>query len=300
MPLETLETCPVCDNSSFENFLNVTDYTVSQKEFTIQKCNTCQFLFTNPRPDESEIGNYYQSQDYISHNDQAKGLISTVYGVVRDYTIGQKVKMINNLANHKGNLLDIGCGTGNFVSAGKQDGWKVFGTEPDPNARNIASAKAGKIIYESIQARELTDEKFDIITMWHVLEHVHRLNETLNWLNEHLNDKGTILIAVPNPESHDAANYGRFWAAYDVPRHLYHFTKNSMEALLRKHGLTIQQTLPMWFDSFYVGMLSTKYKGQKVDIPDSIKTGIISNWKGRATTDKAINTSSIIYVINKK
>ncbi|MCE6993096.1 class I SAM-dependent methyltransferase [Dyadobacter sp. CY323] len=300
MSLETLETCPVCNNTSFENFLNVTDYTVSQKEFTIQKCITCQFLFTNPRPDESEIGDYYQSQDYISHNDQAKGLISKVYGIVRDYTIGQKVKMINNLSNGKGKLLDIGCGTGNFVNAGKENGWNVFGTEPDPNARNAAAAKTGNIIFESIQAPELISEKFDIITMWHVLEHVHYLNETLDWLDQHINQNGTILIAVPNPESYDAANYGRYWAAYDVPRHLYHFTKNTMQKLLGNHGLTIQQTLPMWFDSFYVGMLSTKYKGQKVDIPDSIKTGLVSNWKGRSTEEKQINTSSIIYVIKKK
>ncbi|MEO6284566.1 MAG: class I SAM-dependent methyltransferase [Dyadobacter sp.] len=300
MSLETLENCPVCNKSSFSNYLNVEDYTVSHREFTIQQCNSCYFLFTNPRPPEEEIGAYYQSQDYISHHDDAKDVMSKIYTSVRDYTIGQKVKMINALSSKKGVLLDIGCGTGNFVDAIKEDGWKVFGTEPDSGAREVASKRVGASVFQNIQTAELQDKKFDVITLWHVLEHVHQLNETLGWLTTHLTENGTMIIAVPNPQSFDALKYGRFWAAYDVPRHLYHFTKGSMKQLVEKHHMYIEKILPMWFDSFYVGMLSTKYKGKKINLVDSVRTGIVSNWKGKSDSSETLNTSSLIYVINKK
>jgi 2-polyprenyl-3-methyl-5-hydroxy-6-metoxy-1,4-benzoquinol methylase len=300
MSLETLENCPVCDKSSFSNYLNVEDYTVSHREFTIQQCNSCYFLFTNPRPSEDEIGAYYQSQDYISHHDEAKDVMSKIYTSVRDYTIGQKVKMINEQSLKKGTLLDIGCGTGNFLGAIKENGWKVFGTEPDSGAREVASKRVGASIFQDIQTDALQAQKFDVITLWHVLEHVHQLNETLEWLTKHLNENGTIIIAVPNPQSFDASKYGRFWAAYDVPRHLYHFTKGSMKQLLEKHQMYIQKILPMWFDSFYVGMLSTKYKAKKINLIDSIRTGVVSNWKGKSDNSETLNTSSLIYVINKK
>jgi 2-polyprenyl-3-methyl-5-hydroxy-6-metoxy-1,4-benzoquinol methylase len=278
----------------------VEDYTVSHREFTIQQCNSCYFLFTNPRPPEPEIGAYYQSQDYISHHDEAKDVMSKIYTSVRDYTIGQKVKMINEQSSKKGTLLDIGCGTGNFLGAIKENGWKVFGTEPDSGAREVASKRVGASIFQDIQTDALQGLKFDVITLWHVLEHVHQLNETLEWLTEHLNESGTIIIAVPNPQSFDALKYGRFWAAYDVPRHLYHFTKGSMKQLLEKHHMHIQKILPMWFDSFYVGMLSTKYKAKKINLIDSFRTGLISNWKGKSDNSETLNTSSLIYVINKK
>lgn len=300
MSLETLENCPVCNKSSFSNYLNVEDYTVSHREFTIQQCNSCYFLFTNPRPPEAEIGAYYQSQDYISHHDEAKDVMSKIYTSVRDYTIGQKVKMINEQSSKKGTLLDIGCGTGNFLGAIKENGWKVFGTEPDSEAREVASKRVGASIFQGIQTDALQGQKFDVITLWHVLEHVHQLNETLEWLTEHLNENGMIIIAVPNPQSFDALKYGRFWAAYDVPRHLYHFTKGSMKQLLEKHHMSIQKILPMWFDSFYVGMLSTKYKAKKINLFDSIRTGLLSNWKGKSDNSETLNTSSLIYVINKK
>ena len=299
MSLETLSQCPVCNSTSFSNYLNVDDYTVSKKEFTIQQCNTCYFLFTNPRPDINSIGAYYQSEEYISHHDDSQGLMSKVYTSVRNYTIGKKIELIKNLFPKKGKLLDIGCGTGNFLQAVKQAGWDTFGTEPDNEARKIASKRAGLNIFESIDVHELEGEKFDIISLWHVLEHVHLLNETVDWLAKHLHEDGKIIIAVPNPQSADAVKYSRFWAAYDVPRHLYHFTKASMALLVKKHGLMIDTIHPMWFDSFYVSMLSTKYKGKKINIFDSIKTGLTSNLKGNSSSPESLNTSSLIYVISK-
>jgi 2-polyprenyl-3-methyl-5-hydroxy-6-metoxy-1,4-benzoquinol methylase len=299
MSLEILKSCPVCQSNSFNNYLNVEDYTVSKKEFTIQQCNACYFLFTNPRPDIDEIGAYYKSEEYISHHDEAKNIMSKIYTSVRNYTISQKIKLINQLYPKPGSLLDIGCGTGNFLQATKQAGWKITGTEPDSEARKVAGNRVGETIQESINASELSGRQFDIITMWHVLEHVHLLNETIDWLSEHLTSEGKIIIAVPNPQSADAAYYRRFWAAYDVPRHLYHFTKDSMALLMKKHGFKIDTIHPMWFDSFYVSMLSTKYKSRKIDLFDSIKTGVLSNLKGKSSQSKDLNTSSLIYVISK-
>lgn len=300
MPLETLKICPVCQGSSFSNYLNVEDYTVSHKEFTIQQCNACYFLFTNPRPPVDEIGAYYQSDDYISHHDEAKDIMSRVYTSVRNHTIKGKVKLINELNAQKGTLLDIGCGTGNFIQSCKENGWKIAATEPDQGARNAATSRLGSSIFKSINAPELHSERFDIITMWHVLEHVHNLNEVVTWLHDHLNPNGKIIIAVPNPQSFDAVHYRRFWAAYDVPRHLYHFTRSTMKKLMENHGLHITKVLPMWFDSFYVSMLSTKYRGNSVNLFDSAKTGLLSNLKGKSVKPDGTNTSSLIYIITKK
>lgn len=300
MPLETLKNCPVCNTSSFSNYLNVEDYTVSHKQFNIQQCNSCYFLFTNPRPPAEEIGDYYKSEEYISHHDESKTLMSKVYTSVRNYTIGRKVQMINELCKTKGTLLDVGCGTGNFIQACKQNGWMITGTEPDQEARNVASKRVGAAIVDSINHKELEGKSFDIITLWHVLEHIHLLNETVDWLKEHLNPNGKIIIAVPNPQSYDAEKYGMFWAAYDVPRHLYHFTKASMKKLMENHSLKLVKILPMWFDSFYVSMLSTKYKGTRINPIESLKTGIFSNIKGRSSKPEEMNTSSLIYIIKKK
>jgi 2-polyprenyl-3-methyl-5-hydroxy-6-metoxy-1,4-benzoquinol methylase len=300
MPLEILKNCPICNESSFSNFLNVEDYTVSHKEFTIQQCHGCYFLFTNPRPPAEEIGAYYQSDNYISHHDEAKDLMSRVYTSVRNHTIKGKLKLINRMQSHKGAILDVGCGTASFLQACKQDGWQVSATEPDPGARRIAENRVGDIVSESIKAPVLQNKKFEIITLWHVLEHVHELNQTVSWLQDHLTENGTLIIAVPNPQSFDAQEYGRFWAAYDVPRHLYHFTRSTMKRLVENHQLKVMEVLPMWFDSFYVSMLSNKYRNNSVSLFNSAKTGILSNLKGRSAKGDGTNTSSLIYIIKKK
>ena len=300
MPLEILKTCPVCNASNFANLITAEDYTVSNKEFTIQECTECHFLFTNPRPDSLSIGDYYQSKDYISHHDEANSLISKVYNMVRNITIAGKIKMIDSIQPSKGTILDIGCGTGTFIMACKKDGWKINATEPDTEARNIASNRVGATIYDNINNDDISSKTFDIITLWHVLEHVHLLNETIQWIKEHLNPGGKIIIAVPNPQSFDAKKYGRFWAAFDVPRHLYHFTSDTMKLLLDRHGLALQDIKPMWFDSFYVSMLSTKYKYKSSNFPDSIATGLLSNIKGISSKNQQVNTSSLIYIITKE
>jgi 2-polyprenyl-3-methyl-5-hydroxy-6-metoxy-1,4-benzoquinol methylase len=300
MPLETLNKCPVCQQTEPGQPLTAEDHTVSHEKFSIQNCAVCGFLYTNPRPDESSIGPYYESNEYISHHDDTPTLMGQIYKAVRDYTVRQKIKMLNSFHPGKGSILDIGCGTGIFIEASKKNGWNITGIEPDSDARKIASKRIQKPVHQSIFQPALAEEKYDVITMWHVLEHVHRLEETLLWLSSHLNSNGKIIIAVPNHRSYDAVKYGTFWAAYDVPRHLYHFNTETMKRLLDRHGLSLDYLKPMWFDSAYVSMLSTKYRSGSVNLPESILTGLISNWKGRQTKTKPYNTSSLIYIISKK
>ncbi len=298
--MEKLTHCPICETNTFSNYINVLDHTVSHEEYVIQECNKCKFLFTNPRPTATEIGKYYQSQDYISHHDEAKDLMSKVYNYVRDFTLNKKLMLVNTLIPSKGKLLDIGCGTGNFLQVCHDNNWQTIGTEPDQEARKIAKERTKSEIVENIALLQILPNTFQIITMWHVLEHVHELNETVRWLEKNLATNGKIIIAVPNPDSYDATKYGSKWAAYDVPRHLYHFTKSSMNSLLNKHGLKIDQIKPMWFDSYYVSMLSTKYKYGKTQLLESLISGTLSNLKGITTKKSAYNTSSLIYIISKK
>lgn len=299
MILETLTQCPVCQSTRFNDFLRVKDHTVSQAEFQIVACASCGFKFTNPRPSAEEIGQYYESADYISHHDEARDLMSTTYNQVRNHTTQQKIKLLDRAVGKKGNLLDVGSGAGFFLSQAKAAGWKVSGTEPDAQARALGQSRVGEDIYETIDDLFFTAKEYDAITMWHVLEHVHRLNKTMDWLHQHLAEKGKLFIAVPNPESDDARTFEKNWAAYDVPRHLYHFSKNAMRQLAEKNGFRVQEILPMWFDAYYVGLLSTRYQLGKSSLPQSVWRGTVSNWRGRKAADGAPNTSSLIYILGK-
>ena len=297
--MERLKACPVCQGEQFELHLEAKDHTVSNEKFQIVRCINCGFLFTNPRPSLPMIGSYYESTDYISHHDEGGDLMSRVYNGVRHYTTQQKIKLLEKLIGSKGSLLDIGSGTGFFLSQAKAAGWHVTGTEPDAHARAISSRRVGGNILESIWDPALGAESYDAITMWHVLEHVHLLNETLDWFHSHLNTKGKLIIAVPNPESEDAGKFRENWAAYDVPRHLYHFTKNSMKKLATAHSFKVEAILPMWFDSYYVSLLSSRYQQGKTNMLMSFWEGTKSNWKGRSSANSQPNTSSLIYILSK-
>ncbi|WP_338874015.1 class I SAM-dependent methyltransferase [Spirosoma sp. SC4-14] len=270
------------------------DYLVSHKNFSIQQCEQCGFRLTNPRPDGSSIGFYYKSDQYVSHNDQSKGLINTAYRLVRNYTLRSKLKLIKELNGKEGKLLDIGCGTGAFLEICRNNNWTIAGMEPDPDARTIAEAKLQIAIKTEIGELAGTGP-FNIITLWHVLEHIPDLNKTISQLYDLLDRNGTLLIAVPNSASYDAEYFNEYWAAYDVPRHLYHFVPTTIEALFKKHGFRLAGTQPMLFDAFYIAMLSTKYQTGKTDYVKSIRLGLASNSKAKQTG----NSSSLIYLFNK-
>jgi 2-polyprenyl-3-methyl-5-hydroxy-6-metoxy-1,4-benzoquinol methylase len=259
VPTELLVNCPVCGSPNLRDKLHVQDKSVSQETFIIQQCAACGFQLTNPRPTAATIGKYYESDAYVSHNSAAQGLVNRVYKAARYFTVRRKVGLITQLnGGRKGNLLDYGCGTGHFLAGAKRAGWQVTGLEPNDRARHDATARVGLPILEATALAGLPAASFDVITLWHVLEHVHTLNETLSQLLAALKPGGKLLIAVPNAESLDAQHYRQDWASYDVPRHLYHFVPATMRQLLAAHGLRVAQTLPLPLDAYYISMLSER------------------------------------------
>lgn len=259
----------------------------------IQACTKCKFRFTNPRPNNASIGAFYQSADYVSHNDQSTGLINKMYRIVRQYTLRQKLKLINTIQPKKGKLLDVGCGTGLFLETCKLGGWSITGVEPDASARSLAVARLNKKIVNEIKSVE--DDQFDIITMWHVLEHVPNLQETIAELKSRLKEGGILILALPNSNSLDANYFKQYWAAYDIPRHLSHFTPSTINHLVSQAGLSLVSTKPMYFDSFYIGILSTRNRDGKTNWLESIYQGLRSNWSARRTG----NYSSLVYIFKK-
>jgi 2-polyprenyl-3-methyl-5-hydroxy-6-metoxy-1,4-benzoquinol methylase len=293
--MEIITRCPVCNKEEFNLFLNCLDFTVSRETFSIVQCTSCNFKFTNPRPESDSIGNYYQSDDYISHSNTSKGFINFTYKIIRKYTLLKKLQLISKFYK-TGSILDIGCGTGEFLNTCKDAQWKTVGIEPDDKTRKTASDRYALNIYSEDYLHELQDESFEIITMWHVLEHVPFLNERIKDLKRLVKPNGIIIIAVPNCDSLDAKIYKENWAAYDVPRHLYHFTPQTLEHVFKNHELKLFNILPMIFDSFYVSMLSEKIKRGKPNLLCSMWNGFRSNLNGIKTGK---TYSSQIYLIRK-
>lgn len=292
--METIDQCPVCGNSHLSPFLICKDYLISQQDFAIQQCTNCGFRFTSPRPTADRIGEYYKSEDYVSHNDSGGGLINTAYRVVRNYTLQSKLALLNKLNKGQGRILDVGCGTGAFLETCKNGGWEVMGMEPDPDARAVAVQKLGVSIKPGLEEIHEVGS-FDIISLWHVLEHIPNLNQAILQLKELLAAQGTLLIAVPNSDSYDATYFKEYWAAYDVPRHLHHFTPATIEPLFKKHGFRLVEQKPMPFDAFYIGMLSTRYQTGKTDYLKSVQVGLDSNARAKRTG----NSSSLTYLFKK-
>jgi 2-polyprenyl-3-methyl-5-hydroxy-6-metoxy-1,4-benzoquinol methylase len=275
--------------------LTCEDYTVSHKKFNLFFNAEFEMLETFPQPKLEELSSYYESSDYISHTDSKKSIIDKTYHLVKKHTIQKKVNLINSFKTENKKLLDVGCGTGDFLVACKNNGWEINGVEPNLNAKKIIVSKLlnNEIIYSSLF--EFSNEKFDVITLWHVLEHVPNLQEYISELKKLLKPNGVLIVAVPNFKSYDAEYYNEFWAAFDVPRHLWHFSKKSIDLLFSKHGMSVSKTLPMKFDSFYVSMLSEKYKTGKSNILRAFWIGLKSNIKAMSNNEY----SSLIYVIKK-
>lgn len=292
--------CPVCGSEQIQPVLQVQDFTVSQQVFEVWHCKNCTFRFTQDVPDASTIGPFYQSSAYVSHSDTQEGLINRLYHLVRNYTLQAKRKLVQRAVGvRSGSLLDVGAGTGAFSAVMQQNGWQITALEPDETARRNAKEKHGLILQSPETLYTLTNETFDAITLWHVLEHVHDLQGYMQTFQRVLKSKGRLLIAVPNYTSYDASLYKAFWAAYDVPRHLYHFSPASVEQLATQHGFSVERHLPMWFDSVYVAMLSEQYKTgkSKSNFLKALYNGILSNLKAIGQPSKC---SSVIYVLKKQ
>jgi len=291
--------CPVCNHCNVQIAIESQDFSLTQTPFSILHCNHCSFRFTSPVPNQDEIGQYYKFNDYISHTDTKEGWMNQLYHFVRTKTLADKTKWVQSLfTGYKGHILDIGAGTGAFAHAMQEKAWKVTGLEPDAVTRE----KAFEIHQLHLQSTEvifnLPENEFEVITMWHVLEHVHALKPYLNQCFKSLKDNGRLIIAVPNYTSFDARYYKNYWAAYDLPRHLYHFSPKSLSILLNEMEFEIVSIRPMWYDSFYVSLLSEKYKQSgKLGMVIAGVIGMLSNLFALKDASKG---SSIIYEFKKQ
>lgn len=271
----------------------IKDHSVSGEEFQLIENSEYGFLETRPKPSEKQLPDYYESEDYISHTDSKRNLFEKIYHSVRSFSLKKKLNLINGYSSKEKTLLDIGCGTGDFLETAFKKNWKVFGIEPNQQARTIANNKVNNSVFETNQLLKFKSQSFDIITLWHVLEHLPNLEEQISIFKTLLKPNGTLIIAVPNFDCYDAKYYREFWAAFDVPRHLWHFNRESMSKLFLKFNFKIIKTKPMWFDAFYVSMLSEKYKSGKIKPFKGFWIGLISNISALFSKE----ASSIIYVI---
>jgi len=289
--------CPLCNSKALKKCMEVRDYTATGEVFPIIHCNDCSLRFTGVIPEIENLGRYYQATAYVSHTETKEGLVNKLYHAVRRVTLKTKRKLVQQHTHlQKGKLLDVGCGTGAFAGFMQSSGWEVVALEPDDKARQLAIENHQ---LKALPAHALysLSETFDAITLWHVLEHVHDVHGYMKQLNLLLKPGGVLLIAVPNYTSFDAVKYGEHWAAWDVPRHLYHFSPASIKRLADMHAFEVKEMLPMWFDSFYVSMLSEKYKGSSMGFMQGTFTGLRSNLKAMGHAERC---SSVIYVLKKK
>ena len=271
----------------------VQDHSVSGEEFELKFNAEGDILITHPQPSKSESGKYYDSEDYISHTDSRRGIFERIYQYVKKISLKRKLNLIRPFKDEDANLLDVGCGTGDFLRAAHNDGWTVHGVEPNQGARSLAQHKTNATIYQSLE--EVTESRFQVISLWHVLEHLHDLDEQIKTFSNLLAENGRLIIAVPNFKSFDASYYKNYWAAFDVPRHLWHFSKDGIRRIFSKHGMEIEQTLPMKFDAYYVSLLSEKYKSGWMNFFGAFFVASRSNLKAAKTGEY----SSLIYVIKK-
>lgn len=297
MPRVKIE-CPVCGQTIDRQLLECKDHMVSGERFSLLSCSHCQFITTDPLPSEEEMGKYYLAEEYVSHSDTKKGMVNKLYHIIRKRNTKNKLQLVNRQAEKKGTLLDVGCGTGYFLSVCQSDGWQTEGVEVSDIARGTAEERIAQKIYPSIASLLATGKRFDLITLWHVFEHLQDINHSIEALKSLLNTKGTLVLALPNPASYDAAHYQQYWAAYDVPRHLSHFCPATLRTFLEKHDLELIESYPLRFDAYYISMLSEglKGRGKLTSLLNGFYYGHASNRKASGSK----NYSSVVYVIKRK
>jgi 2-polyprenyl-3-methyl-5-hydroxy-6-metoxy-1,4-benzoquinol methylase len=289
--------CPLCLSEMTDLYLRCIDHFVSGEQFAIARCNSCGFLFTQDYPDEKEIYKYYESEEYISHSDSSQGIVNKVYHLIREFMLLRKRRIIKHLTGLKrGILLDIGSGTGHFASVMKKSGWAVKGVEINEKARVFSRESFELEVIPPELISGLDSNSFDCVTLWHVLEHFHDPFRYISEIIRLLKPGGLCLVALPNSGSFDAKYYRQTWAAYDVPRHLWHFNPVTFSDFAFKSGLKLERQLVLPFDVFYIAALSEKYKGSHWPFI----TGLIrAGWFSFLTLFKRNGSSSVIYILRK-
>lgn len=287
--------CPLCSSGSISLYLRCNDHFLSREEFELFKCSSCGFVFTREYPDGKEMGRYYESDDYISHDDNAKGFMNMIYLFARNIMLRKKLRIVRNATGLvKGRLLDVGCGTGYFAAIMKKYGWEVTGIEPGIKAREFASKMSGINVINPEQISSLQDNSFDTVTMWHVMEHLHDPFKYADEVSRLLKPGGIWITAMPNCMSADAAHYGRFWAAWDVPRHLWHYNPHTLSVFAKKTGFRINKLSTLPLDVFYISILSEKYKGTGFPFLKGTLKGSLFAFQSLSDKEKS---SSLIYLL---
>ena len=291
--MQQLTACPVCAATGFRPVMQLRDHMLSGELFSLVECNNCGLRLLNPRPTADAIEAYYGSPEYVSHSGTHSGLINRLYGIAQLYTMGRKRTLVQkSIGKKRGKLLDIGCGRGLFLHTLQNAGWQVMGLEPNATARAACRAEFGLNVLPMEELAHIPANSMDVITLWHVLEHVHDLAHLLAALKRILIPAGRLLLALPNHTSLDAQFYGPDWAAYDAPRHLYHFSPPAVRELCARHGLILLGRSPMALDAFYVALLSEQYQGRQGRLSRAMVVGLRSWWHSVGRPD---NCSSVVY-----
>jgi SAM-dependent methyltransferase len=292
--MKKVSTCPACQSKNIFKTLDVKDYFLTQENFSIWRCKDCGLSFTNPRPKDENLGKYYESSEYLSHGTKNSGIIGKLYQLLRNINIKRKYNIVSELMG-TGKILDIGCGTGELLNYFQKQKWECLGVEPNANARSFAETHYRLKVEEEQSLQNLPEGSFDIVCMWHVLEHVSDINKRMDEAKRLLKNEGRLIIALPNLLSWDAVFYKAYWAGLDVPRHLYHFSPEAFSCLAKRHDLQVINTLPLRFDAFYVSLLSERYRKTRLPIFPAFIKGAKSNWAAAKTG----NYSSLIFVLKK-
>lgn len=279
-----------------KEYIKVKDYSVSGETFALMHHHDLDMLQTTPQPTLDKLPEYYKSADYISHTASRRNLFEKAYHFVKGFALKRKLKLVNRFSAGQKIILDFGCGTGDFLQTAQRDGWQISGIEPNESARTIANAKTDNAVKPAESLFELTPQSFDVVTLWHVLEHLPDLEAHICQFKKLLKPDGTLIVAVPNYKSYDAQHYKKFWAAYDAPRHLWHFSKTSILKLMAKHDMDVVETLPMTFDAYYVSLLSEKYKTGTMH---PLRAFWVA-WKSNLKAKRSGEYSSLIYVIKNR
>ena len=287
--------CPWCDSEKTQMHLWVKDLFLTNEAFEIHECLKCGLLFTEPRPKPEEIGKYYQSEEYYSHQENTSGFIPRIYETVKGFNLKKKYKMATKGLS-KGKMLEIGCGAGDFLKTMEDRGWICTGIEPSEHAKEIARKKVKAELLNTQDINQLKSERYDLITMWHVLEHVDNLKEEVQQLQRLLKKGGRLVLALPNFKSADAQYYKEFWAAYDVPRHLNHFCRESINNIFKTSELNLIKTDKLAWDAYYISYMSEKYKNHSLPLFKGVWRGLVSNCKAR----KSGEWSSLVYVLERQ
>ncbi len=289
--------CPLCSSADTSLYLQCTDHFISKEIFELYRCSSCRFVFTNKYPDTDSIGRYYESDEYISHSDTSEGFINKIYRIARNFMLRRKRAIVTNVTGLKqGTILDIGSGTGHFAAEMKSAGWSVRGIEINEKAREFSKTKSGLDVISPDEISSLEKESFDAITLWHVLEHFHDPLRYASDILSLLKPGGICIIALPNSSSFDAMHYKAFWAAYDVPRHLWHFNPDTFRQFSDKAGFRTIKLLTLPLDVFYISLLSEKYKGTRFSFLAGVTKAKLFTF---ASFFNRKRSSSMIYVLQK-